>query len=90
MKLSEKAKELVEKIFFTIVDAKNEQTLKLYWKESKQCALICVDEQDEILQLLSEDVDDLPLNEYEIEQVMIWIDQWKMKIRARKQEIEKL
>ena len=40
----EKAQELVNKMFFSIVDRKNVRTLIDYWDEAKQCALICVDE----------------------------------------------
>lgn len=38
----ENAKELTNKMFFTIVDVKNEETLRNYWDEAKNCALICI------------------------------------------------
>lgn len=40
----EKAKELVDRMFYTIVDRKNKMSIKMYWDEAKQCALICIDE----------------------------------------------
>ena len=44
MKSEEKARELITRMFYSIVDKKNDRTMRLYYDEAKQCALICVDE----------------------------------------------
>ena len=44
MKAKEKAQELVDKMFYSIVDKKTSYTLRNYWAEAKQCAIIAVDE----------------------------------------------
>lgn len=40
----QKAQELVDKMFFSIVDRKNERSMKMYWDEAKKCAKIAVGE----------------------------------------------
>ena len=54
----EKAQELVNKMFFSIVDRKNVRTLTDYWDEAKQCSLICVDEAVNICYLEGYDEED--------------------------------
>ena len=44
MNPKEKARELVDRFLNTIIDNPTESNIKRYWNETKQCALICVDE----------------------------------------------
>jgi len=44
MKSKEKAKELVDKMFYSIVDYNSSRNLAMYWDEAKECASHAVDE----------------------------------------------